>query len=171
MSLVYVASDLHLGHKSICKYRTQFASADEHHNTILENIATVLGKRDTLLLLGDVAFSPEWMTKLFTTVVAHKIMMLHGNHDLPIANILHLKDLAQATTGRQFAFEIYGLHSYRSTWLSHSPIHSDEIRNRLGNIHGHTHAYNIPDERYFNASMENINYKPILFADIVSRWK
>ena len=56
MSNVWVCADLHLGHKAITKYRTQFSTAEEHHLTILDNVLTCVGKRDKIFLLGDIVF-------------------------------------------------------------------------------------------------------------------
>lgn len=157
MSKVFIASDLHLGHAGICRFRTMFSSAEEHHNTILENVCSAVGKRDTLILLGDVVFTKEWLDKFTTSLVCNKTILVPGNHDIK------MKYLVDAFT------DVTSFFSRKNVWLSHCPIHPDEIRNRIGNIHGHTHSHNIQDNRYFNASLENTNYKPILWDDAVAR--
>ena len=55
--------------------------------------------------------------------------------------------------------------------MSHCPIHSDEMRNRIGNIHGHTHKYSIDDERYYNVSLDVHNYKFVEFDMILEKIK
>lgn len=67
MSHVYMAADLHLGHKNIHNFRTQFASAEEHDATVKENFESFLTKKDKLFLLGDIAFTRdalEWVKSL-----------------------------------------------------------------------------------------------------------
>ena len=54
---------------------------------------------------------------------------------------------------------------YKEFWLSHAPIHPEELRDRI-NIHGHVHYKNIDDARYFNVSCENIGFKPISLENI-----
>lgn len=44
----------------------------------------------------------------------------------------------------------------------------DELK---GKIHGHVHSNNIDDLRYFNVSMENIDYTPISLEEIRSIFK
>jgi calcineurin-like phosphoesterase family protein len=160
MSRVWLMSDLHLGHNSICKYRKTFSSAEEHHNTLFENLASTVGKKDSLILLGDVAFTSEWNAKIKTISCAHK-MLIMGNHDRDKVSILELADT--------YDNKVYSLLSKKNFWLSHAPIHPDEIRNRRGVLHGHTHQYCVSDGRYVNLSVEQTDYKPILWDDAVDR--
>ena len=158
MSKLLLSSDQHLGHKNITKYRTQFSSAEEHHNFVFENLATNVGKRDTLYLLGDVAFDKYWLDKIKSIRCHHKKLIL-GNHCSEHHSIKALAD----------AFDsIDSLLSKRNVWFSHCPIHPQEMRNRLFNVHGHLHNQIIPDDkRYINVCLEHTNYKPISFADIM----
>ena len=63
------------------------------------------------------------------------------------------------------------LYTYKGFWMSHCPIHSDEMRNRIGNIHGHTHKHSIDDERYYNVSLDVHDYKFIEFDMILEKFK
>lgn len=175
MSKLWLSSDLHLGHRNICKYRQNFSSAEEHHNTIFENLATSVGKRDTLYLLGDIAFDKFWLQKVAELKVQHKVLIC-GNHDLE--NGIKMRDLVPIYDN------IEVLWSKRNYWFSHCPIHPQEIRNRLGNIHGHLHGnmvwedeveiempgggstyYSPIDTRYINVCVEHTDWKPITFAE------
>ena len=171
MSRLLITSDMHLGHKNICKYRTQFSSADEHHNFIFENLATNVGKRDTLYILGDCAFDKYWLEKVKGIKCQHK-KLICGNHDTEHHTMKELCD----------AFDsVEALISKRNVWFSHCPIHPQEMRNRVLNIHGHLHNHIVtkdrpfgfgitttdPDYMYFNACVEHTNYKPISFAEIM----
>lgn len=164
MSRLMLMSDLHLGHKNICKYRTQFSSEDEHHNTIFENLATNINKRDTLYLLGDVAFTPYWLNKIASIKCYHKVLIC-GNHDTERG--IKMEDLVDVYDN------VYSLISKRNYWLSHCPIHPQEIRGKLGNIHGHTHNRKIMNgageesSKYINACVEHTDYKPIEFNELV----
>jgi len=46
MANVWMCADLHLGHKNIYKFRTQFESEEHHRNTVKENYHKVVTKRD-----------------------------------------------------------------------------------------------------------------------------
>lgn len=162
MSNVWFISDTHLGHETITRFRTNFVSAEEHHTTVLENIKAVVGKRDTLFILGDIAFKEFWAIELLK-IPMEKLVLVLGNHDLPAMIWATLYN----TYGQSKRFEMHGLTSYKGFWLSHCPIHPDEMRKRKGNIHGHTHFHKIQDERYLNVCLEHTEYKPVLFKDLV----
>ena len=155
MSAVYFLSDCHLNHKNICKFREGFTSVEQHNALIKENYHKRVTKRDTVYFLGDVAFDKESLADVKTWAGAKKILIC-GNHDLDHHT---MKDLVEVYD------EVYSLRKYKEFWLSHAPIHPDELRGKV-NIHGHTHYHNIADDRYVNVSMEQINYTPIELHEI-----
>jgi len=151
MSNIWFCSDLHLGHSNIHRFRKGFGdSSEEHDQLVLAGIAKELKKKDTLYVLGDAAFTSAGLLSL-KRVVCNKIL-IKGNHDL------------EPFKGYSEVFsEVYGLLKYKGFWLSHAPIHEQELRNKV-NLHGHTHSYNIlkevgkpeEDPRYFNCCVENL---------------
>lgn len=153
-------SDLHLGHKNICKYREGFQSAEEHHETLFQNLTSNITKRDTIWFLGDVAFTHEWLQRI-AGIRCHKVLIA-GNHDLE--NGIRMTDLVGVYN------DVKSLVSHKGFWFSHCPIHPDEIRKRKANIHGHTHNYVLPDPRYVNVCVEHTNFKPIDFELIKERY-
>jgi calcineurin-like phosphoesterase family protein len=60
---------------------------------------------------------------------------------------------------------VAGIIKYKGFWLSHAPIHPEELRGKP-NIHGHVHTNTLNDSRYFNASLENIGYKPVSIEEV-----
>jgi len=156
VSKVYVISDTHFGHKNITKYRPQFKTAEEHDAVLLQNIKNVVSKRDILIMLGDIAFNTEALMKL-KSIECRKQLIL-GNHDMQFSRVDILK-LYEVFT------RVDALRSYKGVWLSHAPIHPDELRGKK-NVHGHTHFNSIEDPRYFNACVEQLDYKPKLFTEI-----
>ena len=168
------------GHKVIAsKYRTNFTSQEHHDDTILNEIAK-LTKRDILIVLGDFIFdSPkyDYYIQEFNKMPC-RIKVIMGNHDsLKLYN--------------EDRFEIQlPFYSYKNMWLSHCPIHPQEMRGKIGNIHGHLHGnivtkssikslYNglahetieIPDKKYFNVNIENNDYKVIPLDTIKEYFK
>jgi calcineurin-like phosphoesterase family protein len=170
MSTVYVTADLHLGHNNIHKHRPEFSSAEEHHEIIFDNLASTVTKNDTLYLLGDVAFSKEWLARIANLKVKHKILIA-GNHDLERG--IHMRDLVETYDA------VYALWTKRNFWLSHAPIHPQELRNKKANIHGHLHGnmvwadtkapteegFSEIDQRYINVSLEHTDWKPIKLSE------
>lgn len=158
MANVWFLGDLHLDHKNICKFRTQFDSVEQHNKVIKDNYHKVVTKRDKVYFMGDVAFSDEMFQDVNTWTAASKVLIV-GNHDLERG--VTMRDLCNVFD------EVYSFVKYKEFWLSHCPIHPDELRGKK-NIHGHTHYKNIDDKRYFNTSMENIGYTPIDLATLRS---
>jgi calcineurin-like phosphoesterase family protein len=151
MSKVYVISDLHFGHRNICKYRP-FDTPDEHDAFIMEKWDGVVTKNDIVYVLGDAAFTIEGLHKIMS--LKGRKFLVRGNHDsLTTAEYLMAFD------------EVYGLKKYKHTWLSHAPIHPDELRG-VPNIHGHTHQHVIDDPRYVNVCVEQTDYTPVDFAQL-----
>lgn len=148
----WFTSDLHLGHNSICKYRTQFSNAEEHHETVLENILTKVNKRDKLTITGDICFNEYWIKRLADTKLNIQIVL--GNHDTDReVNLTHWAK----------HFDLSKFHSlvkYKMFWLSHAPIHPDELRGKF-NLHGHMHYATIKDDRYLSLCLEQHDYHPI----------
>lgn len=156
MSKTYFTSDWHLGHRNILKYRSEFSSIEEHNDTLINNFNSVVKKRDVVYFLGDICFTEESLEIIKNLNYCRKILYL-GNHDT-----LHVDKY------REVFDEVWGIRSFKTFWLSHCPIHPQELRNRTGNIHGHLHRSILsdPDKRYFDVSPEKHDFKLVNFEDI-----
>jgi calcineurin-like phosphoesterase family protein len=161
MSRLLFMSDLHLGHDNAYIWREGFSSPEDHHNTIYDNLASELRKSDTLYLLGDVCFTKGWLQKVASLKCRHKMLVV-GNHDTERG--ITMQDLCLTYD------KVVALTTHRNYWLSHAPIHPREMRGRIANIHGHTHA-NCIEGSYINACAEQTEYKPITFEGLVARYK
>lgn len=157
----FFTSDLHLGHKAIPKYRESFKDMKEHDDYIINKILE-LKKRDILYILGDFLFDGEHYDEYIERLSKKKcrIKLIMGNHD---SMKLYKEDI--------FEMQL-PLFSYKNMWISHCPIHPQELRNRAGNIHGHLHgdvvwkdslSYldggQIQDNRYFNVNLDVNDYE------------
>ena len=140
----------------------------ETHDNFIINKILELPKRVVLTVIGDFLFDgphyDEYIERLSKKKCRIKLIM--GNHD---SLKLYNSEL----------FEIQlPLYSYKNIWVSHAPIHPDELRGRLGNIHGHLHKevvqkdaiklkygglvhenVRVPDERYFNVNIDVNDYE------------
>lgn len=163
MSKVYFISDLHLGHKQILEFSPsrEGDTVLEHDHAIVVKWNSIVKKRDTVWVLGDVAWEVDSL-KVLNEMNGTKILVM-GNHDtfdLPV----YLK----------YFKTVYGFKTYKGYWISHAPIHPVELRGRK-NIHGHVHMNRVvnqytgdPDENYIPVCVEYNNGYPILFEDIVN---
>lgn len=169
MSNNYFISDLHLGHEAILKFEPEFRSGktwEENSENIINNISEIMTKRDTLYILGDVTLSKSekenryWLYRLGN--IPGRKVLIRGNHDeLDLTNYIRVFD------------EVYGLLRFKGYWLSHAPIHPDELRGKK-NIHGHVHRNSVLDmngeidDRYINVCCEALGEIPINLLDIQS---
>ncbi len=143
MSNVWFCSDLHLGHKNIGKFRTPLVNSTEENNTrIITDWEKHVTSRDVVYVLGDFCFDAELYNSL--KLSGNKKYLIRGNHDrFQTSQYLKVFD------------EVEGLLKYKEFWLSHSPIHPDELRGKF-NLHGHVHYATVNDNRYFNCCPENL---------------
>ncbi len=155
-----VCADWHLGHENITEFRPQFSSAEEHHEVMFDVLASSVNPRDTLYMLGDMAFNHYWLERISQIKCKSKVLLL-GNHD-PERGV-SIIDIGNAYD------KVYSLLANRNIWWSHAPIHPSDFRSRKANIHGHDHAKVLAEPGYFCVSAEQINYRPITFADIMER--
>lgn len=154
----YFTSDWHLGHRVITKYRSQFKTIEEHDNAIFAE-AEKLTKRDIIFVIGDFLFDCDDFEYYLERIskLSCRIKLIMGNHD-------SLKLYSQ-TIAKNIEIQL-SLFTYKSFWISHCPIHPDELRNRIGNIHGHLHNAILDDNRYFDVGLDKNNFKFINWEDI-----
>ena len=167
MSRLLLTSDLHLGHKNILKFRSGFSTQEEHDETLFNNLAKSINKRDSIIFLGDVAFSIDWLKRIESIKCAKKTLIL-GNHDL---------ERGIAMGHLMMAYDqIESLYSKRNVYFSHCPIHAGQFRGRKLNVHGHLHGDVVEiesdniiyaDSRYVNVCVEHHNYKPVEFCSVI----
>ncbi len=141
MSNVMFASDLHLDHTYAAASRgygytiitdgrkqgvcTQ-QEIGEHNSEIIETLESQVTKRTILWILGDVAMSTSALYLL--DALPCELRLVRGNHD----------DQKEKEYRRLFT-QIHGCLRYKQFWLSHIPIHPQEMYRCRGNVHGHIH--------------------------------
>lgn len=156
MANVWFTSDLHFGHKNIANFRKEVVSEEDNRARICWDWKDQVTKRDDVYVLGDAAFTIETLEE-FGNLPGRKFL-IRGNHDELNPN-LYLT----------YFDDIFGLRRYKEFWLSHAPIHPNELRGKV-NLHGHVHYASIDDNRYVNMSVENIwkmGYKSLISLDEV----
>lgn len=165
MSNIWFCSDLHFGHKNIQKFRKEVADEADNRRRIINDWNELVTKRDVVYVLGDACFTMDTIGE-FGSLLGQKYL-IRGNHD-KLNTSVYLKHFT----------EVYGIIKYKEFWLSHAPIHPDELRGRR-NLHGHVHYHNIQiemkhhpqqqdDPRYFNCCPENLwenGYKSLISLD------
>jgi len=167
MSKVFITSDHHLGQSATFeKFKLKdgsplrpFKSLDEMHHTIITKHNSVVSDGDLVIFLGDVAFSGRAYDEIMPQLNGDK-RLVRGNHDR----------FSESRYRRHFN-RILGCYIRDRYVFTHVPIHPDCLSRWVANIHGHLHGNlimdgDIPDKRYVNVSVEQINYTPIDFEEI-----
>jgi calcineurin-like phosphoesterase family protein len=164
MSIVRFIADLHLSHQNMAT-RRGFSSIEEHDEHIIAKWNSVVSKRDVTYILGDVTMEKSSPYPLLDRLNGIKHIVL-GNHDRR-QDTKKLFDYAES---------ICGMINYKGVFLTHCPMHSDELNYGITkNIHGHIHdkvvmkmldGWEVPDERYFCVSCEQVDYLPKSLEDL-----
>lgn len=147
----FVIADLHLGHVSILGFepaRTHFTDIDHMHQTLIVRWNTVVGDKDTVYVLGDVAFRKD-VLPLLGRMKGRKIL-IKGNHDL--------YSLDKYTP---YFEDIRACHVIGRTILTHIPVHPGQSSRYSLNIHGHLHSQSLNDPFYKCVSCEQVNFTPL----------
>ena len=141
---IYIYSDPHFADKDSQFFRVNYVGDEEQ----VKRINSKIGKKDTLIILGDVG-DKEYLKK----IRGYKVLIL-GNHD------------AGASVYKDCVDEIYegALFISEKIVLSHEPIDFPFAYN----IHGHVHCAKAKnDSNHFNACAEHIDYTPISLKNLV----
>lgn len=151
---VYFIGDPHLGHKAISKYRPWVKDTEDNTRIFVARYRQLIKKKDIVFFMGDVAFDDESL-RVVGELPGRKILV-KGNHD----------DFVSTSLQKDVFEEIHGIISYKKMWLTHCPIHPDEMRGRKLNIHGHVHMKSIMrrnwygkkvlDSRYVNTCVDRV---------------
>jgi calcineurin-like phosphoesterase family protein len=172
MPNIFFCSDHHYNQVNILTFKRsdgtplrQFADIETMNETIIANHNSVVRPCDKVYFLGDVVMGTKASDLNFLSRMNGTKVLIKGNHDLckPQAYLEYFKD-------------IRGSHQFDGMILTHIPIHPESLARWGLNVHGHLHANvvvrelsKIPDPRYFNVSLEQINYTPISLEEIKAR--
>lgn len=145
--------------------RYEFANAEDCDEAMIDRHNAVVKDNDRIYMVGDICFHKRDIY-LLSRMKGRKVL-IKGNHD-----ILELKDYLP------YFDDIRGVHQFAGMVITHIPVHPASLGRWGFNVHGHLH-YNevkkldakgneteIADPRYFNVSVERINYTPISLEEL-----
>jgi calcineurin-like phosphoesterase family protein len=176
MPSVFLVSDTHFGHKGVCHFTRNdgvtklrpFDTPEEMDEFMVEAWNAKVRPNDKVYHLGDVVINRKALG-IMRRLNGDKVL-IRGNHDIfPDAEY------------REHFRELRAYHVMNGMILSHIPIHSESLGRFGVNIHGHTHANrvmlpgfngkitDIVDVRYHCVCVEQTDFAPILFEDVIKR--
>lgn len=188
MANIFFISDPHYGHEKC--YTTfkradgvtplrPFASAEEGDEEMVKRWNEVVKEHDKVYCLGDIVIGKKHLPILSRLNGSKRLV--RGNHDI-----------FKTSEYAQYFKEIYGVRVLDDMVLSHVPLHPASITPRWNvNVHGHLHANivekwvddpsmgstwhmdqkQIPDPLYFSVCVEQIDYRPIEYSELMKRVK
>ncbi len=181
MPSVFLVSDTHFGHAGVCRFTRDdggklrpWDDASEMDEAMVKMWNDTVKPTDKVYHLGDVVINRKALS------IMHRLngdkVLIKGNHD-----IFKLEDYTQHFR------DVRGYHVMDGIILSHIPVHSDSKGRFRANIHGHLHSNRVKlprgvdaktgeilysdkiDPWYFNVSVEQIGFKPVLFEEVLKR--
>lgn len=159
MTKTFLISDTHFGHVGVTKFLKEdgtkmrpWDTVEEMDEALIENWNKVVSPQDRVYHLGDLCMNRRYIHTIGKC--NGRKVLIKGNHDF-----FKLQDYLP------YFDDIRGSWRLDRFILSHIPIHPDSINCR-GNIHGHLHHRILDDPRYFNVSVEQINFTPIDFEEL-----
>ena len=176
MPSVFLVSDTHFGHAGVCRFTRAdgctplrpWDTAEEMDEFMVKAWNERVKPTDKVYHLGDVVINRKALG-IMRRLNGDKVL-IRGNHDI-------FKD----TDYREHFRELRAYHVMNGMILSHIPIHSESLGRFGVNIHGHTHANrvmlpgfngkitDIVDVRYHCVCVEQTDFAPILFEDVVKK--
>jgi calcineurin-like phosphoesterase family protein len=177
MPSVFLVSDTHFGHAGVCRFThpddatvklRPWDNADEMDEEMIRRWNDRVRPKDKVYHLGDVVINRKAL-KTLARLNGDKVL-IRGNHDI-------FPDVEY----REYFRELRAYHVMNGMILSHIPIHPESLGRFGVNIHGHLHAsrvkmepvgkYGIPviDPRYHCVCVEQTDFTPILFEDVIKR--
>jgi calcineurin-like phosphoesterase family protein len=183
MPSVFLTSDTHFGHVNICNFTNYdgspvrpWDSVEEMDEEMIKRWNETVGPKDKVYHLGDVVINRKSL-QILDRLNGDKVL-IKGNHD-----IFPLKDYVK------YFRDIRAYHVMNGFILSHIPVHKDSIARFGANIHGHTHGNRVRklrgvnvktgellysdviDPDYFCVCVEQTDYRPISFEDVLKKIK
>ena len=176
MPSVFLVSDTHFGHTGVCRFVRNdgvtklrpWDTAEEMDEFMVKAWNERVRPTDKVYHLGDVVINRKALG-IMRRLNGDKVL-IRGNHDI-------FKD----TDYREHFRELRAYHVMNGMILSHIPIHSESLGRFGVNIHGHLHANrvmlpgfngkitDIVDVRYHCVCVEQTDFAPILFEDVIRR--
>jgi len=171
MPNTFLVSDTHFGHTGVCKFLRAdgtklrpWDTAEEMDEYMVAAWNETVRPMDKVYHLGDVVINRRALA-ILDRLNGDKVL-IKGNHD-----IFKLTDYTK------YFRDVRAYHVMNGMILSHIPVSKGSIARFGTNIHGHTHGNRVLDAEgnidpdYFCVCVEQTDYTPIAFEDVLKKIK
>lgn len=182
MPAVFLTSDTHFGHAGVCRFTEAdgvtkirpWTDPDEMDEEMIKRWNATVRPNDKVYHLGDVVINRKSL-KTLARLNGDKVL-IRGNHDI-------FRD----DEYRLYFRELRAYHVMNGMILSHIPLHEASLGRFGVNIHGHLHSNRVKkargidaktgatvysdenDVRYHCVCVEQTDFTPILFENVIKR--
>lgn len=182
MPAVFLTSDTHFGHAGVCRFTEAdgvtkirpWTDPDEMDEEMIKRWNATVRPNDKVYHLGDVVINRKSL-KTLSRLNGDKVL-IRGNHDI-------FRD----DEYRLYFRELRAYHVMNGMILSHIPLHEASLGRFGVNIHGHLHSNRVKkargidaktgatvysdenDVRYHCVCVEQTDFTPILFENVIKR--
>ena len=179
MPATFLVSDTHFGHLGVCHFMRAdgvtklrpWDTPEEMDEEMVKRWNDRVRPKDKVYHLGDVVINRKAL-QILARLNGDKVL-IRGNHDI-------FKDEDYC----QYFRSIRAYHVLNGMILSHIPIHTESLGRFGVNIHGHLHSNRVMiktrwgntdhydetvDVRYHCVCVEQTDFAPILFEDVIKR--
>jgi calcineurin-like phosphoesterase family protein len=182
MPAVFLTSDTHFGHAGVCRFTEAdgvtkirpWTDPDEMDEEMIKRWNATVRPNDKVYHLGDVVINRKSLATL-ARLNGDKVL-IRGNHDI-------FRD----DEYRLYFRELRAYHVMNGMILSHIPLHEASLGRFGVNIHGHLHTNRVKkargidaktgatlystenDVRYHCVCVEQTDFTPILFENVIKR--
>lgn len=173
MARTWVYADPHFFHAGVTKFTRSdgtklrpWDDPDQMGEDMIKWYNEMVKPEDRVYILGDVAMNRRALDRALPRLMGRKVLV-KGNHDID-----------KLSYYSQYFDDIRAYVVKKGFIMSHIPIHPGSLSRWSVNIHGHLHANNVladaksasvHDDRYFCASVEHTDFRPILLDDILKK--
>ena len=184
MPAVFLVSDTHFGHAGVCRFThgdtdvkiRPWTDPNEMDEDMVRMWNETVRPNDKVYHLGDVVINRKALS-IMSRLNGDKVL-IRGNHDI-------FRD----DEYRLYFRELRAYHVMNGMILSHVPVHEESLGRFGTNIHGHLHTNRVRkprgvdvktgkilysneiDPRYHCVCVEQTDFRPILFEDVIKRIK
>jgi calcineurin-like phosphoesterase family protein len=179
MSNVKFIGCLHLGHANLVRDVRGFDDINKYHDYLIKQWNSVVHKKDLVYILGDITMETPEHYYLLDQLQGRKKVIL-GNHDMG-------KDIPELL---KHVETVAGMLHYKGYWITHAPVHPQELTFTRGNIHAHVHTQPVKYSEvyvdywdckktiksregllYHNVDAQVLDYKPLTINEITNAKK
>lgn len=175
--MLWLTSDLHLGHANIQTYADRpFSSLKEMNETLINNWNTCIALDDTVYLLGDLCFPKYIRPEAVLESLHGNITLIAGNHDKQ-----RVRDLFRGRCFEHLDFPIVTDKRVYKCVLNHRPVwpkgtpdpyHDHDASINPDDydfiIHGHVHKKWIKRGKNIHIGVDAHDYFPVPLNKIVA---